>query len=143
MRRDKSNDLFTDTQYLLTSVISLRPSEIQAKVLDHLSDTSTSCDCCRNPRVCFLAFHFWVVLLLSREKKWHCNIGEMLYTVYFSFSTCASHDFYISGHVSTFSPFHVYSFPSNFAVAFSLVLLPVHLLFIKLLNMINILFNQN
>lgn len=37
MRRDESNDLFTSKQYLLTSIKkSLRPSEIQAKVLDHL-----------------------------------------------------------------------------------------------------------
>lgn len=56
-------------------------------------------------------FHFLgIVLRLSQEKKWHCNIAEMLYTVYFSFSTCASHDLQFIGYVcetlAFFSPFH-------------------------------------
>lgn len=42
---------------------------------------------------------FGVVLLMSREKKWHFSTGEMLYTVYFRgfvlISTCASHEFRI------------------------------------------------
>lgn len=113
MRRDKSNDLFTYKLYLLTSVISLRPSEIQAKVLDHLSDMSASCGCCSNPRDCShfpIIFLFLGLFCIWAKKRNGIVISLKCYILYFSFSTCVSHDLQFIGHVCVmlafFSPFN-------------------------------------
>lgn len=53
-------------------LISLHPSEV--KVLDHHASSLQIII----HRVC-VVFRFWVVLHLSREKKWHCGVGDVWY----------------------------------------------------------------
>lgn len=69
MRRDKSNDLFTDKQYLLTSVISLRPSEIQAYGTGSPLRRVAAAVILGFVQIFFLAFHFWGCSAFEPRKE--------------------------------------------------------------------------